>query len=380
MGGGQLDSSKKVLILYASAGHGHEKAARAVEQALLDSPQQISVRAVDTLSLDSGFLPKLYKQVYLLQIKYAPWLWGAFYYSFDIPAIYFFMRFIRRILNTFSGTSLERLLVSENPAVVICTHFMAAEVTSHLKARKKIQSKLFIIVTDYLPHYVWTAAKADAYAVALVETKDGLIHRGVSPDQIHIFGIPIEKKFLQRKSREELGGRLGLARGVFTVLLTSGGVGLSAIQKIAEGLLALRQPIQILVVSGTNQRLKNALEAKSAENPHLKVFGFVNNMDELMEVSDLVVGKAGGLTITESFCKAKPVVLFQAVPGQEVRNTFIVKKYGAGFATNSASEVISTISELSQSPEKMEHLREGVRRLARPEAAKDIARWVEHEL
>ena len=378
MGGCELDTPKKVLIFYASAGHGHEKAAQAILESFGDSGKLFSVRAIDTLSIGCPLLCKFYRQVYFFQLKYVPWLWGMFYYSFDMPLVYFFMKRVRRILNTLMAKDLEKLLISENPDVVICTHFTAIEVTSNLKKKNKIRPRLVAVVTDYMPHYVWTASEVDQYVVALEETRVELARRGADLQRINVLGIPIEKKFLVRPNRSEIIRKLGLNERFFTVLVTSGGAGIGAIQNIVEGLLVLRKPLQMLVVCGSNKNLRMNLEVRASVDNGLRVFGFVDNMHELMEASDLVVGKAGGLTITESFCAGKPVILFQSVPGQEARNAELVRKQGAGFVTDQSKQVVEKIVELSDSPQKMESLKKGIAAFAKPSAGRDIVQLVEN--
>ena len=137
-------------------------------------------------------------------------------------------------------------------------------------------------------------------------------------------GIPVEKKFLADLPTLETRARLQLDLSAFTVLITSGGGGIGSMKNIVEGLLGLKKPIQILAVCGTNQLLFHRLSDRAVDRPLLKVFGFVDHMQELMAASDLVIGKGGGLTITESFSQGKPIILFQSIPGQETRNAFFV--------------------------------------------------------
>ncbi len=142
----------------------------------------------------------------------------------------------------------------------------------------------------------------------------------------------------------------------------------------------MEKSAQILVVCGTNQRLFRRLETLSQDHASLKIFGFVSNMDELMEVSDVVIGKGGGLTITEAFAKEKPVILFQSVPGQETRNVSCVEKYQAGYAARSPHDVVARVEELMNTPEKLDGLRAGIRRISRPRAAEAIVQLAEHDI
>ncbi len=375
-----MDHSKKILILYASAGHGHEKAAKGLKEAFEGLADGVEAEELDTLSLATPFFGNLYRQMYLLQIKYIPWMWGIFYYSFDVPWIYFFIKRVRRILNSVTARNLEKFLIAKDPDVILATHFTGIEVAGFLKEKKKIHSKIVSVVTDYLPHFVWMAGEVDTYAVAIQETKDGLVERGVLPEKVRVTGIPIEGKFSKQCPKEAFIAKWGLEKGKFTVLVTSGGSGIGAMRTLVEGLLDLNKPLQILAVCGTNQRLFAELDARSRKNTELKVFGFVDNMEEFMEASDIVVGKGGGLTITESFSKGKPVILFRSIPGQEKRNALCVERYHAGFAADSAEAIVKKVAELMENPESLRRMKEGVHRMAQANSAKNIATWVKNGL
>ncbi len=373
-----MDTGKRVLILYASAGLGHEKAAKGILEAYRELYPEVDVRRVDVLSLISPFVRGFYKKVYAFQIQYAPWLWGAFYYSFNVPWIYFFMRFVRRAVNSGGGAGIEKTLIHEKPSVIIHTHFLSTEIASHLKENKKIDARMLTVMTDYLPHIVWIGSGVDVYTVALPETKEGLVKRGVPEEKIKVLGIPVERKFSTKQDPKALRRKLSLREDVFTVLVTSGGAGIGAVEDVIQGLGALKADIQVMGVCGTNKKLQSRLSGLARRDPRIKLFGFVNNMEELMEASDLVIGKGGGLTVTECLAKEKPMILFRSVPGQESRNAACVQRHRAGIATDSVTRVVSAVSEFLKSPQEMQLYKEGVLAMARPGAAEAIVRLAEH--
>ena len=378
MGSGTLDHPKKTLIVYASAGHGHEKAAKAVYEACRKFHPEIETKIQDSLSHAIGFSGDFYKQLYYWQIRHAPWLWALFYYSTDHPGVYFFIRTIRRILNGLLARPLEKYIAQENPSAILATHFMAVEVASHLKRSGKISAKLFVVITDYMPHAVWTASRVDKYLVALKDTKEELMARGIPADRICVTGIPIEEKFSVPYDRRALEEKFGIGDRRFSVLVTSGGAGIGAMRELVRELLEVPSPIRVLIVCGSNESLKNHLEKLNDPRGCLKIFGFVDNMQELMEVADVVVGKGGGLTITESFSKSKPVIIFNPVPGQETRNALVVEKYHAGFLAGSPKAVADRIREISGDAACLERLRQGARNIAKSESARRIAEIVEN--
>ncbi|MBI3316197.1 MAG: glycosyltransferase [Candidatus Omnitrophica bacterium] len=375
-----MDHSGKVLILYASAGHGHEKAARALEAAYRDLYPHRPVICRDVLEFSAGFLGSFYENSYLWQIRHLPRVWGFFYYLLDIRWVYGGVAVIRRLVNALMVARLEKFLIQESPVVILATHFLPIEVTDHLKKKGKLKPALIAVVTDYLPHCIWTAVGVDHYVVAAEETQAALIEKGVDPSRIKILGIPTEPKFLKAFSRASLCARFGISENTFTVLITSGGAGIGALALMARSILEKDPWLQVLMVCGTNRGLEQEMRALAANHRGFKVFGFVNNMEELMEAADLTVGKGGGLTITESFVKGKPVILFRPVPGQESRNGKIVEKNGAGFVTNTPHEVAEKVHEVAGSKTLYLSLKEGVQKLSKPQASKAIVELAENAL
>ncbi|OIO38170.1 MAG: hypothetical protein AUJ72_02945 [Candidatus Omnitrophica bacterium CG1_02_46_14] len=370
-----MDHPKKVLILYASAGHGHEKAAQAIYEACRDLPGgQTEVKLADTIKLASPFYGNIYRRSYMFQIQYIPWLWGVFYFGLDQAWIYGLMSLVRRFVNSLTAKRLERAIIEENPDTIIAVHFQSTEVSSHLKETGKIKSKLINLVTDYLPHHIWLAKYVDTYVVALKETKEKLMEWGVTAEKIKVLGIPVEKKFMTNLSISEVRSKLSLDPRAFTVLITSGGAGIGSMKNLIDGLVKLNKPIQILAVCGTNRALLEILKEKVKIYPLLKVFGFVNNMNELMSASDLVIGKGGGLTITESLSQGKPLLLFESIPGQESRNAECILKYKAGFVADSLSQAVQQVGELVSQPDKMESVKKGAAKMYVPDSASAIAR------
>lgn len=366
---------KKILILHSSAGHGHENAAKAIEEACRLRDPEADVRCVDALDHTARIFSTGYRRTYLFLIDRLPTVWGFFYYLLDNAFLDMLVRPFRRMFNSFFGGGLERLIVSERPDVIVCTHFFPLEVAGWLKKKKKTGARLGVVVTDYLPHYFWAESSADFYAAAIQQTKDGLIKRGVPGSKIRVLGIPIESKFETKRSRQDAAAVLGVKSEFFTALLTSGGAGIGCTGEIAKRLLSLDAPLQILAVCGNNRLLFEELSVLGRTNSRLKVFSFVKNMEVLMEASDLVIGKSGGLTLTESLSKNKPMVILRPVAGQETRNAECVKLYRAGFVAHSVSEAVSLVLSAMGDRSLFEQLKDGVVRMTKPNAAKDIAVW-----
>ncbi len=359
---------KKVLILYASAGHGHEKAARALQEAY--ASRGCTVKMADALELVPSFFGANYKKTYLWLIQKAPWLWGFFYYLTDIPWTTLLTRPSRRLVNTLMARKLERWVLEENPSVVLSTHFLPTEVCGAMKKNGRLQAKLATVITDYLPHRFWISQKSDIYFVAIEETKKALVACGVPPEKIVVTGIPIEAKF------EEALKHPKPPAAHHTILVTSGGAAVGAIETITHAILRIQKPIEIFVVCGTNRHLKEKLGAIASKDSRLKTFGFVNNMQELMQASDVVVGKGGGLTMTESFALERPMIIYHPVPGQESRNVRCARSYYAAVQARSLHEIDDDILDMLKHPDHLESFKAGCRKMASVRSAKKIFEYL----
>ena len=369
---------KKILILYASAGHGHEKAAKAIFEALQkEASPHIELRIEDTLAHVPKYFGGPYRDIYLFMIAKAPWLWGAFYYLIDNIWIYRLIFPLRYLHNRLFCGPLERFIQNESPDVVVCAHFMGSEVSGYLKQKGRLSARLVTLITDYLPHPIWLSAKTDYYLGAIADTGKQLEKWGVPKDRIRTFGIPVEGKFSQAIDRQALKQAMGLNNGSLTALLTSGGAGIGSTEAIVAQLTEQPYAINLMVICGTNKALLDRLSALTKLGQlKLKLFGFVNNMHELMEASDLVIGKSGGLTVTESLVKQRPMIVIRPIPGQESRNADCLKRYDAGYVAHSVEQVIQTLSHIVKHPEELSGRTLNAGRLASPASARQIATFI----
>ena len=369
---------RQILIVHASAGAGHRKAAESIHKAFETLPHsECSVELVNILDLTNPFFKRSYEQTYLWMITRATWLWGFGYYWFDTPWMRLPVRVLRRILNGFNSDLFTRYLEREKYDVIISTHFLATEVIDDLKKRKRIHASLITVVTDLGAHAFWILPDVDYYIAGVEATRLDLEERGIKKEKIKVLGIPIRESFARGKDLRKLRERMGLKEGVFTVLLIGGGFGVGPIGRIAEQLSSL--PIQLLVVCGKNETLYQQLVQKSlSAAAMLKPFGYVDNIDELMAVSDCVITKSGGLTVSEALASHLPLIVIDPIPGQERKNCEVVVGGGAGVEARNPQEARMTIQDFMQHPETLQKMREKAKGLARPNAAKEIAELAIH--
>ena len=369
----------KVLVTHVPAGSGHERAAQALTRALELSSHSTEATLLNALDGVDPFYRWCFTDGYLHLVHQAPLLWGALYHLTDYPAFHRPVQLLHRWNNHQHGTGLERIFLEADPDVILGTHFFPMEVAAFLKRSKRLRARLVTVITDYIPHSLWIAPGVDAYIVASVPGKEYLLRRGIRKDRIQVLGIPIDPKFSHRGNRSELLKKLELEPERLTILVGSGGAGTGPVRRLVLLLNSLQEAVQLIVVAGKNAVLVRTLEKlRSAVKHPMKVYGYVDHMDELMEVSDVLITKPGGLTCSEALTKGLPLVLVCPIPGQESRNAAVIAGQGAALRINRLSDLVEQVSKLCKDPHELKAMSHRAREAAFPEAAHHIARLVIH--
>ena len=362
-------SKKKVLVVHASAGAGHKKAAEAVYNALKESGHY-EAHFADVLDYTNPFYKYSYQKTYTYLVTKTPLIWALFFKLTDLKILRPLVRVLRRILNSVNAKTFEKFLKKEQFDCIVSTHFFPNEVPSSLKRQGMIASKVISVVTDFDVHSLWMASGVDFYTGACNFTKDKLINLGAAPEKIIVTGIPTDRKFSQAVDKDQLRQKLGVKNGIFTVLVATGSFGMGPIETLVEGL----KGFQVMVVCGNNKELFSRLKAKETEL--VKIFGLVNNMDELMSVADAMITKPGGLSTSEALVKGLPLIFFSAIPGQEENNVRILSRYGIGMLGSDIESIIAEVKKLSSSNEYFHRAKENIKQLASPAAVSKIIQLI----
>lgn len=375
---------QKILIAYATAGTGHKKAALAIKEALDETtPQDVKVSIIDSLDYTNAFFKWAYLKVYLLMVNKLPLLWGFFYYISDNFYFNLLIARLRRFDNRLNSGRLVNYLITSNPDVIISTHFFISEVVSDLKKRGVLKSHLITVVTDYRLHSWWVSGFTDKYVVGGEDAKSDLVRYGISLSKIEILGIPVEPVFSKKLDKDKILKKAGLKDGTFTILVIGGGFGVGPIEDIIKviDIIGLKRHIQVIAICGHNEKLVKSVESlKSRLKIQVKVLGFVDNVYDYMEISDILISKSGGITVTESLAKELPMIIISPILGQETRNADYLIRNGSAVRIGMASDLKVLLDNLVSHPEKIEKMREAIRSIKKPEASYDIARLAIDEL
>lgn len=328
---------KKILLMYATYGTGHKAIAKYVEDYFKSRNEEIKIKNIDLLDY-----VRLGKTTSKLSNKIIlsgnPILWGMIYKFFDSKITTFGT--YQLVSKFFDSEALKEEIVSFNPDLVISTHFFASTSISRYKKKGYIDSKLVTIITDYQSHELWVQNKKteDAIIVASKDEKRELVKKGVNPSKIRIYGIPISTKFNSRFDRNEILKKLSISgkRPIY-LFFGGGGVGSKTSLPYLKELIKLNLNADIIFVSGHNNTVKRKAQdlCEEYDADNVRVFGFVTNVPELMSISEAVITKPGGITITECLTLKKPMILINKTAGHEKGNfKYLVHN---GYALNASS-------------------------------------------
>jgi processive 1,2-diacylglycerol beta-glucosyltransferase len=365
---------KKVLITYASAGDGHKKAAEAIYKSFLGC-KDAKVISIDALNYTTRFFKFFYKRTYIVMIKRFPWLWGFFYQVLNNRFFFLIAAPFRSIVNHVNSKRLKEFLIKENFDIIISTHFFAPYVISRLKEQGKVSARLINVVTDFRLHLFWIEKNVDKYIVATESTKQDFLKRGIDKDKIIALGIPVRKQFTNISSQADARSTLGIAEDKFTILIMRGGLGVGPIKDILLNLQRLDMDFQVIAVCGHNNMLKQELKlvAENSEKS-IKIIGFSHNVAVLMAASDIMISKAGGITVSESLSVGLPIISINPIPGQETGNADFLIKNEIGFIAKDLNEINNIIDKFYRLPDERDKLKNNIKDTGRPSAAEGIVK------
>jgi processive 1,2-diacylglycerol beta-glucosyltransferase len=373
-------SKFRVLILSASVGGGHMRAAAALERAFLEIGAAHQVRNLDTLEYTTPVLRGVYSKAYSYAARHLPTVTGWLYDAFDRPGR---DAPLRLAFNRLNARRFVTMLRNHSPDIAVCTHFLPAEILSWLTASRQLTIRYAVVVTDFDVHAMWLSRYCEHYFVATDEARTHVEALGVVPDRITATGIPIDPVFSARKDKREMRRKHGLDGGRPTILVSGGRLDLGAAEKIMTSLAALPRKVQVVVMCGRQeearkrmQQIATRLSAKTSVT--FKIVGFVEHIDELMAASDLLVGRPGGLTTAEALASGLVFVIVNPIPGQEERNADHLLEESAAIRCNDPSVLAYKIERLLGDTPRFESMKKNVARIARPRAAFDVVDTVLH--
>ena len=380
---------KKVLIMSASTGGGHNRAARAIKEELTNKSIDgitIDCEIIDSLKIVNGTMDKLISRGYEKSAKYTPKAWGGVYKLTESNLISR-NEFKDNPLTSLISRKLKKLIEVKKPDLIIGTHPFPMIALSTLKKHSQLSKNnelstftesfhkyyqnldippLITVLTDYTTHSAYIQNEIDYYIAGHEYVKELLIEDGIEAEKIKPYGIPVEKSFLTNRSRETVLSELNLDPNKFTVLLMGGSFGAGSIKDTLSELISIDRDFQIIVITGRNKSLKEKLEKnlmshEQSIDKNICVLGFTDKMNDLLSAVDILVSKPGGLTTTESLLKEVPMIVPYFIPGQEEENLDFLSNCGASLRTSKKYTLSIILKVLIDNPDRIEMTKENIR-------------------
>jgi len=363
----------RVLVLTASYGSGHQSCATALAECWERDFAGVHVDLQDYYrAFASRLLARASTFAYAQSIKRAPLLYGSFYRLTE--SIRWDHR-LQRNLNRVGQEPLARYVAAQPADVVVSLHPGPAGACSGLRLAGRLPAAAATVITDYAIHSQWIHPGTDLYLVGCERVADGLLARGVEPERIRITGIPVRRRFVNDGVLPDCRVRYGVPADRPVFLIMPGAYGAMAGTREVMRLLA-DLPVHVVTVCGHDRRLKARLEREGCPSGACTVLGWSDAVHELMGIADLIITKAGGITVTEAVTKEVPILVYRSIPGQEEQNTEYLADLGVAVHARDHGELRTWLRRFATEPALLAEMRARARAARRPEAACDAARAI----
>lgn len=364
----------RILFLSVTAGQGHNQTAKGIMQRMTDLGHEC--KFLDTFDYIEPLFGEVVDKGYRKTVAYTPKVFGAAYNiaqraEQELPRA---VEIAQRMSDSLCKKLFD-LYESFQPDVVVSSHPCAAQISSSVYTLGRCNAARIGIVTDYTLHPTWKGVNLDALVTPSEQLTYGIVQTGMPERIIRPIGIPINPRFNHVIPKSEARAQVDIPN-IPTVLIMGGSMGHGDVVSAIEKLDSLPLDFQMVVVCGSNEKLKTRLDGMQTIK-RLTVLGFSTIVDVLMSASDLIVTKPGGLTVSESIAKQLPMVLIDPIPGQEDRNMDFLTNHGMAMRTGKYQPVDQVVWQLLNSRERLEMMKQAQQVFGKPNATDDLQKLIE---
>ena len=363
-----------IVFLFSDTGGGHRSASEAIAEALnLEFPEEFTYEMVDFFKEYSPPPLNLAGPVYPLMSR-MEYMWEFTFKASDNPD---FMRVIFSAFWPYIRFGMYKMLREHPGDMYVSVHPLINIPFLRAMRRRDITTPYLIVVTDLVStHTAWFAKEADLISIPTEQARKPALYAGIDPEKMRVIGLPVADRFCKPPGdKKVLRKKLGWSHEKTIILLVGGGEGMGPLGTVSKEINRAKLDVGLVVITGRNKKLKNELEAMDWNIP-THIYGFVTNMPDLMRAADILVTKAGPGTISEALIANLPIILYHRIPGQEEGNVSYVIDEGAGIWAPDIEDIIKTLKDWLNNPEKRMLAIENAKRLARPDASRQIVRTI----
>ncbi|NMA83218.1 MAG: glycosyltransferase [Epulopiscium sp.] len=343
---------KKVLIFTASTGGGHNQAASCLEEEFIK--HGFIAKKIDALQVVNKGLDTLISGSYKVLVNMFPELYGNIY---DISNKEKLNKVITSSFAKISKGKIYNIILEEKPDLIVSTHCFVISVVGYLKENRFIDIPFISVVTDYEAHQTYINKNVDAYIAASDYTSETLIRHGIPKEKIFSYGIPIKTEFLDSCKANPFEQK------AFQILLMAGSLGLKNMKKALKSIVTMKENYHLVVVCGNNKELQKSIEKEYADlikNKKLTLYGFTKNIPAIMESSDVIITKPGGLTVSEAIAKRLPMIVPYYIPGQEKENLDFLIKEEIAIYVYKINDIKELLESIMKDPKILDNMKENM--------------------
>lgn len=361
----------KVLFLSVTAGQGHNQTGKAAMECLLEN--NVECVMLDTFEYINPFLKESISQGYLISTRFSPSLYGRMYRLAEKLEKNNIKMSVSKFTSSIWAKKLTTYIEEYKPDVIVCTHIFSAQILTQI-LQKGIPARTIGIVTDFTIHPFWEDTRLDYYIIANELLTRQAVKKGLPEERLKPFGIPIFRKFAEKMPAEQARTELNI-ENKDTILVMSGSMGYGNVTGIIKQLDSLNMDFQIMSVCGNNKTLKEKIDEMTL-NKKVYNYGFVENVDVMMDAANCIITKPGGLTVSESMAKGLPMIIVNPIPGQEDRNVEFLLNNGLAMKITDTFPIDEAVYQLLSSNEKVDTMISRINELARPNASMDLCNFI----
>lgn len=364
---------KKIVYLTAAMGGGHNAAVQATMEAVeANYPGKFEHEIIDVMKLVGPNFEKIAGQLYEKSVNYAKFTFRAF---FDITDKTDVLKYFDKTGYRTIKDNLMPILEARPSVIISCYPFLTYSVKRFLREYGADVPFITLITDTGEVHSAWINGETDYYFAPTEETAYFLRQRGVAPEKIELLGFPVKQLFYQNYNKRKIAKDLGLKPDNKVILYFTGAYGSGGLKEKLTVLDKGLENFTIIVVCGRNKTSYEWLKSQKFKNQVIP-FGFVDNVAELMAIADLVITKAGGMSVMETVTSKKPVIVTEVYPGQEEPNAQFLETMGFGYIEKKPEGLLEKIRFIFESSE-IERIKQNYRNYRLNDRAdKKIARFI----
>jgi processive 1,2-diacylglycerol beta-glucosyltransferase len=363
----------KVLLIHATIGWGHKRAAMALAEMFQQRGIETDVR--DLLEFVPRPLSWFYPNAYSFIVSRSRFLWRLFYKLNDRPKAPYAPAVALTQKWQFKG--LLSFLQNSNYSCIVSTHFTPSALLLDWRKQFSWNQKIYSVVTDYISHRCWKRDGLDHYFVATDEVRDQLIESGFLADNITVTGIPISSSFMNPLSRDESRKQWKIKDDEKLILVLSSGLSPHKTRDMIRDLREVPGKIRFLVSAGKDAPREQRVREFCQNDPRFTVFGFSPKIAEMMCAADVLISKPGGLTVSEAVSLGLPQILFSPIPGQEEANADYIVRHSAGACIEAKrGEFKKALLSFLDQPGELDGKKVASRKLGKPDASAEIVDFI----